>query len=297
MANRPRELVPLALAAATCSLLFAGLFHLTVRTTSGRRVSDSSLRGALSTSPALRGTDAVLDVVSTASLLGAIAVVALIALLRLARVLGLAAIGVVVAPNLLALLLKDHLLSRPDLGLDEVAPATLNSFPSGHATAAFSAVAALLLVLPRRWRLATATLGAAYAAATGVATMSAGWHRAGDSMGAFLLVGACAVVAVAVVVGLDSPAPQVGGAAPAPVPLRWFGAACGGCLLLGLPIAVTLARTSTLGETSLGAWGAFLAAALLVTGTVLGVLVALLWALDRMDSANGPATGPAPSPT
>ncbi len=54
---------------------------------------------------------------------------------------------------------------------------------------------ALILVLPRQVRVAGAFLGVGYAAAAGVATLSAGWHRPSDAIAAYLLVGAWAAAA------------------------------------------------------------------------------------------------------
>jgi membrane-associated phospholipid phosphatase len=180
---------------ARIALIFAGLvalfglvYGVSVYTAVGRRLADSSLRGAIAARPLFFGTvSKILDVVSVASLLGAVALVAVIALVRLARLEGLLAVGILVCSNISTWLLKTVLLTRPDLGLHEIAPATLNSMPSGHATAVFSSVAALLFVAPRRWRGVSATAGAGFAAVTGLATMLAGWHRAGDSVAAFLL--------------------------------------------------------------------------------------------------------------
>src|SRR5690606_15552550 len=152
----PALVWPAAMAVAY-TVAFVLVYYLTVRTERGRVVSDASLRGALLSGASIRDTvDAILDIVSVGSLLGAVATVAVIALIRLDRVRGLAAIGVLVTANLATQVLKEYVLERPDLGLDEVAPATLNSLPSGHTTAAFSAVAALLIVLPTAWRLLAA---------------------------------------------------------------------------------------------------------------------------------------------
>jgi membrane-associated phospholipid phosphatase len=118
-----------------------------------------------------------------------VGLVATIALVRLERVRGLVAIGVLVGTNVSTLVFKGYLLSRPDVGIREVSPATLNSLPSGHTTAVLSAVAALLFVVPTRWRYPTALAGLVVATMAALATMSAGWHRAGDSITAFLLVG------------------------------------------------------------------------------------------------------------
>ncbi|GAB3939397.1 hypothetical protein GCM10027614_21530 [Micromonospora vulcania] len=60
---------------------------------------------------------------------------------------------------------------------------------------AASVAVALVLVLPPKVRAVGAFLGAAYAAAAGVATLSAGWHRPSDALAAFLLVGVWAALA------------------------------------------------------------------------------------------------------
>ncbi len=184
---------------------FVLVYLVTVRTVRGRLFGDASLRGALLTRSAMaNGVDSILNAVSVASLLAAVAVVATVALVRLERVRGLAAIGLLVGANLSTLLLKSYLLDRPDLGLREVSPATLNSLPSGHATAVFSAFAALLFVVPTAWRYPTSLIGLVTAITTALATMSAGWHRAGDSMAAFLLVGVWTVIAAVPVLIADT---------------------------------------------------------------------------------------------
>jgi membrane-associated phospholipid phosphatase len=71
-----------------------------------------------------------------------------------------------------------------------------NSFPSGHTTAAASIAVALLLVVPAGYRLLAAGVGAALAAAVGLAVVILGWHYPSDVVGALLVVatwGLCAV--------------------------------------------------------------------------------------------------------
>lgn len=288
LAENGRLLSLLGLGALGYSLSLAAVYYSTVHTVDGRLLSDTSLRGALSTSEVVGAVDAVLNVVSVASLLGAVAAVALIALIRLVRIQGLAATGVLVSANVSALLLKDYLLSRPDLGLHEIAPATLNSLPSGHSTAAFSAVAALLLVAPSRWRLAVATVGGAYVAVTGTATMLAGWHRAADSIAAFLLVGFWTTVAAAVVLVYLPSESSTATDAATPRSVRWLAATTVGCLSMGAAIAVTLVLSAPVRDSIVGPWVAFLSAALLITGTVVGVVIGILRVLDAVDSAKQP---------
>jgi len=213
--------------------------------------------------------------------LGAVAVVAVIALVRLDRVRGLASIAVLVTANVSTWLLKEHLIVRPDLGLDEVAPATLNSLPSGHTTAAFSAVAALLIVLPAAVRVPTALLGGGFATATALATMFAGWHRAADAMASFLVVGVYTMVAISFVIVLDSPRPK----ASARVRLRWWVALSVGAMTLGCALFAGLSALAPIGDTLLGSLLAFLSAGLLILGTVLGVLVGMLLVLEATEAA------------
>ena len=273
----------LAWPAATATAYAAALvlvYYVSVRTVRGREVSDASLRGAIFSGTSLQDTvAAILDIVSVGSLLGAVAVVAVIALLRLDRVRGLASIAVLVTANVSTWLLKEHLLARPDLGLDEIAPATLNSLPSGHTTAAFSAVAALLIVLPSAERIPASVLGGVFATVTALATMFAGWHRAADAMAAFLVVGLCTMGAISLVVVLDSPRPHK----PAGVRLNWWVALSFGAITLGGSLSLGLSALPPIRDTLLGSLVAFLAAGLLIVGTVLGVLVGILRVLEATD--------------
>lgn len=285
-----RQLVLLGLVASAHLVAFVLVYWLTVRTVVGREFGDAALRGALLTQDAVSDTvDAVLDIVSVASLMGALAVVATIALLRLARVLGLAALGLMVAANGSTWLLKEHLLTRPDLGLDEFTPATLNSLPSGHTTAVVSALAAVLLVLPHRLRLVVAGVGGVFSFVTAMATMSAGWHRVGDSVAAALVVGFWTAAAAAAVVSLSESAhppsePPASGA-------RWLGAATVGALALGVALALLLTSASGLRDGPVGQTLSLLAGACIVGAAVAGVLLGILRALEVMDTGSASVAG------
>ncbi|WP_107772732.1 phosphatase PAP2 family protein [Nocardioides sediminis] len=274
-----RRLGALAWPAATATayaVAFVLVYYVSVRTVRGRSVSDAALRGAISSGASIQDTvEAILDIVSVGSLLGAVAMVAVIALVRLDRVRGLASIGVLVTANASTWLLKEHLLTRPDLGLDEIAPATLNSLPSGHTTAAFSAVAALMIVLPAAGRVPAALLGGAFVTVVALATMFAGWHRTADAMAAFLVVGMCTMAAISVIVLLDGTRPH----AHAGVLLQWWVAAAVGALFLGSALVAVLSALAPLRDTLPGSLLAFLSAGLLIVGTLLGVLVGMLWVL------------------
>ena len=273
---------------------FMLVYYVTVRTIQGRLFGDASLRGALLTRSALAdGADTVLNVVSVASLLGAVALVATVALVRLERVQGLAAIGLLVGANLSTLVLKRYLLDRPDLGIREVSPATLNSLPSGHATAVISASAALLFVVPSRWRYPTALAGLVVGTVTALATMSAGWHRAGDSMAAFLLVGVCTAIAAAVVLIIDTGA---GDRVPFEWPgsTRWLAAVTAALLTLGLALGIALNAVAPIRDATFGTWIAFGIGGLLISGTGIAVLGGILHVLQLMDAPRTPDARPSP---
>ncbi len=293
--QQSRSLIVLSLVAGGYLATFGLVYWMSVRTTSGRQFGDAALRGALLTQEAASDTvDAVLDIVSVASLMAALAVVATIALVRLARVTGLAAIGLLVGANGSTWLLKEHLLDRPDLGLLEYTPATLNSMPSGHTTAMFSALAAVLFVLPHRARLPLATAGGVVAVVVALATMSAGWHRGGDSVAAFLVVGGwTTLAAIAVLVLAD---PRVGASDPPSERARWLGPATAGALALGLATAFALTAATGLRESAFGQAIALFASACFVAATAAGVLLVSLRVLEVMEAA-GPGldtaeTGP-----
>ncbi|WP_159083868.1 phosphatase PAP2 family protein [Nocardioides terrigena] len=279
---------PAAMAGAYAAA-FVLVYVVTVRTEHGRLVSDAALRGAISSGAPIEDTvEAVLDIVSVGSLLGAVAAVAVIALVQLERVRGLAAIGVLVSANVLTWLLKEHLITRPDLGLDEVAPATLNSLPSGHTTAAFSAVAALLIVLPAAARVPTALAGGSVATVIALATMFAGWHRTADAMASFLVVGVCTMGAIAAVVALEDPRARTHPSAR----LRWWGALSVGALTIGSTLGLMLSALAPVRDTVVGSLLAFLSAGLLIVGTLLAVLAGMVFVLEVTDDEVVPDRDP-----
>ncbi|MEQ6901363.1 phosphatase PAP2 family protein [Nocardioides sp. YIM 152588] len=290
-----RPLVLIGVIGLVCVAGFVTVYVVGVRTMRGRLFGDASLRGALLTRPAFADSaDSVLNVVSVASLLGAVALVAVIALARLARVEGLAAVGLLVGANLSTQVLKGHLLERPDLGISEVAPATLNSLPSGHTTAIASAVAALLIVLPLRWRYPTALVGLIAAVVIALATLSAGWHRASDSMAAFLLVGAWTAIAAAAVV-LVRRAPGPPGLPARPPWVRWAAVLSVGLLMLGLLLVGGLQSSDTVRDSDIGYATAFVAACLLIVATGIGTMLGMLAVVAAMRPADPPRPDP-PTP-
>ncbi|MEO9137588.1 MAG: phosphatase PAP2 family protein [Jatrophihabitans sp.] len=283
--DRRTPIVQAGVLAVLALAMFALVYWATVRTEPGRLFGDASLRGAIRTQSGLtNGVDQILGIVSVASLLAGIAAIALVALTRLRRSAGLVAVGIVAAANASTWVLKRYLLPRPDFGLAEISPATHNSLPSGHTTAVFSVVVAVLFVVPAQWRSRVALAGGATAVVVGLATMSAGWHRAGDSVAAFFLVDLWAAVGavVAVVVGKVRRRNYLEDETPYRPPRRPFlivaGAAVGGLML-----ATALVLVGSLRSSGAGSAFAFVAGALFIAAGAALALFAVLAVLDRLE--------------
>lgn len=180
-AHRGPALVVGALAAAGV----AGVHVLLSTTVTGRLVDDAAFRGAeYGRSRLWQVAEPVLDVVSVPFVVVVAVSAVLLALLRRRVVLAAQVAVLMVGANVTTQVLK-RLLDRPDLGLHD---RTVNSLPSGHTTVAASTSAALVLVVPRRWRGWAAVLGAVYTTATGVSTLVGRWHRPSDAVAAVLVV-------------------------------------------------------------------------------------------------------------
>lgn len=170
----------------------AGLCWFFVRTEHGQRLDTIALAGNSIGQDSVDGpANTVLNALSVASIAVAVVVIGVIALARGRVLLTVVTVLFVAGANLTTQLLKQG-LDRPDFGVDPQRVTAGNSFPSGHATVAATVAVALVMVLPPRVRGLAAVLGAGYAAAAGVATLSEGWHRPSDALGALLLVGAWA---------------------------------------------------------------------------------------------------------
>jgi membrane-associated phospholipid phosphatase len=136
----------------------------------------------------------ILNTVSALSVIAATIAIGFIALMRRRVLLAAVATLMVVGANATTQVLK-AVTERPELGIDMARAAAGNSLPSGHTTVTTSVAVALVLVLPAAVRGLAALVGAGVAAVTGVATLSAGWHRPSDAVAAFLVVGAWAAAA------------------------------------------------------------------------------------------------------
>ncbi len=187
-----------ALGGVLAAAAVLGVWWFFVTTTTGQHVDEIAFEGSRigrgRLSEYARG---VLNVVSVPFLVLVIAASTVVAAMRRRWLLAVAVAAMVGAANVTTQVLKE-VLTRPELGISEAA---MNSLPSGHTTVAASVAGAVLLVSPPQWRWLVAPLGAAYAGATGLATMIGGWHRASDVAAAILVVAAWTLLTQAVLGG------------------------------------------------------------------------------------------------
>ena len=117
-------------------------------------------------------------------------VVALVAAARRRPTLAGRALGAVIGANITTQILKDYILTRPNLGVTTGAG---NSLPSGHTTVAVTLSLALIVVAPQWFRSPSAWIGWAWTSLMGVSVMMEGWHRPSDVITAALIAGAWAL--------------------------------------------------------------------------------------------------------
>ena len=286
--KRARMLVAFAVA---CLAMLAILYLVAVHTAWGQRVDDAALDGRTMRPGVLHATDRLLNTISIASLALGSAAVMVLAVLRRRPHLAVTSGTVILGANISTQVLKRVVLGRVDLvGRPEVLGA---SFPSGHSTVAMSLAVALVLVVPARARLGAAFGGLAYATLVGVGTVTAGWHRPSDVIGAYLVVMVWAGAAVALLLGTEGtlrarPARLI---ARAPSLSPFFGGIGVGLLLgamIGVAGTLVAAREQQVDVVQLGA--AYAASVATITGVALVLLMALFWLLRDL-SLDPPGTG------
>ena len=112
----------------------------------------------------------------------------------------LAAFGVFALANATTQIMK-LVLAHPRLqGALGVSYPIEIGYPSGHTTGAVSVAFAAWLVAPPRWRGWALAFGLLYASAVGIGVVVAGWHFISDVIGAVLVVGFWAALALAAMV-------------------------------------------------------------------------------------------------
>jgi membrane-associated phospholipid phosphatase len=272
----------LVVLAAVSVVLLAGVYLVAVHTEWGQRVDDAALDGRTTRAGVQHATTRLLDTISVSSLVLGTGAVVVIALARRRPHLAFTAVVVIFGANVSTQLLKKVVLDRPDLGVHEDVHEMSNWFPSGHATVAMSLAIALVLVVSINVRPWAALGGVVYATLVGAGTVTAGWHRPSDVIGAYLVVTAWTGTSVAALIWAEGAERARPSDLLARVPtLSPFLGGLGIGVLVGamFGVAGTLvaARTRQLDAVQLGA--AYAAAIAVIAGSALVVLVAVLAAL------------------
>jgi membrane-associated phospholipid phosphatase len=275
--HRPgRDAWPLLALALVSMVAFSVVYIVFVHTYHGQRVDDEALAGR---AVAERGSDAagqLLNTISVGSLVLAVALLVAQALLRNRPDLSVVAAAVIGCSVLSAELLKDVILTRPDL---TAGPLPAPSYPSGHTAVAFSVGVAATLCVPVQFRRRTAFIAVAYASAIGIATVAAGWHRPSDAAGAMLLVTAFAAV-IAAVADIDARSPADAGGPGGFGDAGRYLIAGALALLAGWLAAIAIVLASRAGalDWTLGS-AAFFGACAAILSLASVCMAALLWAV------------------
>jgi membrane-associated phospholipid phosphatase len=197
MARRPR----LALIAAGAFIVAAFIVRLLAFQTSvGARIDASTLADLLS----MRGPR-IQDLAATLVRLGDPGPVALfaagiagIALVRRRPRLAVLAGAVLVGANVTTQLLKLSLAEARPVESPAGAHVTLQSWPSGHATASMTVALCLIAVSPARLRPLAAVIGGFAALGVMCSVLVLGWHLPSDVLGGFCVAAAWAMAALAI---------------------------------------------------------------------------------------------------
>lgn len=251
-----------------------------VRDTSARLIDQAAFLGAARGRSQLEPvTEFILGIVSVPFLLVATVVIILVGLARRHWGDAARAAALLAGANLTTQLLKATIERPVDAGIPDSSYG--NSLPSGHTTVAASVVLAAILVAPRGARPVVGLIGAGYAMATGVATMSLGWHRPSDAVVAFAVVAAWSLLLLVPNAGRTVPTAEieVGGRRPILVVLGLL--AVGGLLVGGIALAVAFGTAA--GDVSYGSDvftpTAMLAEFLGSAAGVVGAAAATVWSL------------------
>lgn len=272
-----------AIAGAVCGVMLVAVYVLAVWTPAGQRFEDTVLAGA---SLATDGEEQslatwVLKLVSTPTLALAASVVFAIGLARRRPSLGILGVGVIAASVVTAEIVRRS-ASRPVLLLHGTRRED-QSFPSGHTATAMSAMFALILVVPQRFRVYTLIVAAPWAIGTGVATVAAGWHRPSDTTGSEIIALFYACVAIAVLARRCS----VREATPRATRGRVLRGVVVGLYLGGVAITVGLMVATARARVDASPDYAFAAGCTIVLVLGVAATLVLLWLLRGMELTGG----------
>lgn len=169
---------------AVSALVVVAVYLLAVQTSTGQLLENAALRGADEAGSTDRdAADNALGQITVYSLGAAVVVVGLVGVLRRRFALAVAAVGLIVAGQVITQALKRFVLPRPPL-VEVTGHYAHNSLPSGHTTIAMTVLFAALLVVPYRWRGVALFFVLSWAVGIGAYTVTAKWHRLSDTVAA-----------------------------------------------------------------------------------------------------------------
>ena len=204
-------------AALLCVVAFAALYLFFVRDVTGQAIDQLAFNGAEDGTTGTTVTQRLLDLIPSVMVAVGAIVSLIIATVRRAWFPLVVAVTAAMAAVVTTQLLKNVVLTRPDLGVDGYDP---NSFPSGHTTVAAASALVVFLVASPHTRWLAGTIGAAFAVAAGVSTLVSLWHRPSDVIAALLVVAFWGCVAGAVLTRAGGRLRTVGTPTPARVGLK-----------------------------------------------------------------------------
>ena len=174
-----------------CLLLTMLISHVALATAPGQVLDTILMEGTMRSASRYEAFSMLITgIVSVPVMVAAGIVVALVAAARRRPTLAGRALGAVIGANITTQILKDYILTRPNLGVTTGAG---NSLPSGHTTVAVTLSLALIVVAPQWFRSPSAWIGWAWTSLMGVSVMMEGWHRPSDVITAALIAGAWAL--------------------------------------------------------------------------------------------------------
>ncbi|MGY4857792.1 phosphatase PAP2 family protein [Cryobacterium sp. AP23] len=172
-------------AALLCVVAFVALYLYFVRDETGQVIDQLAFNGAEDGTTGMALTQRLLDLIPSVMVAVGAIVSIVIAVVRRAWFALVVAVASATAAVITTQLLKNIVLTRPDLGVDGYVS---NSFPSGHTTVAAASALVVFLVASPHSRWLAGTIGAAFAVAAGVSTLVSLWHRPSDVIAALLVV-------------------------------------------------------------------------------------------------------------
>ncbi|WHS35483.1 phosphatase PAP2 family protein [Auritidibacter ignavus] len=200
MAIQPASRLGLwALWALVMALALWGIYTFFVTSHTGQIIEQAAINSATQNLQSLHSySQMVLSELPTVVAVLAVLTFVVITLFRRRWLASLIAVVVFAGANISTQVLKNVVLTRPDLA-NGVPYYTGNSMPSGHTTFAAAAVIAIFLVVAPRWRSLVAFLGAVFVSAVGVATFLEAWHRPADMVAALLVSGIWGLIGGAII--------------------------------------------------------------------------------------------------